>query len=88
MLNNDRIGKLRLRRGPYRITLLSERLSCRAAARLFRGFLQDFEGALPRPWVLNVQTATFSRGRSQQSRIPRQTRPLTGATARREGHTA
>ena len=67
VLNNDRIGKLRLRRGPYRITLLSDRLSCQAAARLFRGFLEDFDGVLPRPWVLNVQVATFSRGRSSKA---------------------
>jgi hypothetical protein len=62
VLNNDRIGKLRLPKGPYRVTLLSQRLSCARASQLFASFLQDFEGTLPRPWVLNVQTATFSRG--------------------------
>jgi hypothetical protein len=64
VLNNDMIGRLRLPRGPYRITLLSGSLSCRQASNLFASFLQDFTGALPRPWRLNVQTATFTRGRS------------------------
>ena len=63
VLGNDRIGRLRLRRGAYRITLLGDRLSCPAASRLFRGFLQDFDGVLARPWVVRVQTGTFTRGR-------------------------
>jgi hypothetical protein len=63
VLHNDSIGRLRLRRGSYRITLVGRRLSCQRASQLFSDFLQDFEGTLPRPWVLNVQTATFTRGR-------------------------
>jgi hypothetical protein len=63
VLNDDRIGKLRLRRGPYRITLLGNRLSCQVASGLFRGFLDDFDGVLARPWVVNRQTGTFTRGR-------------------------
>jgi hypothetical protein len=62
VLNNDSIGKLRLRKGPYRVTLLGSKLSCARASQLFASFLQDFEGTLPRPWSLNVQTATFTRG--------------------------
>jgi len=65
VLNNDSIGKLRLRKGPYRITLVNRGLSCRRASQLFTSFLQDFEGDLPRPWKLNVQTATFTRGGSR-----------------------
>jgi hypothetical protein len=68
VLHNDRIGKLSLPRGPYRITLLSGGgLSCQGASRLLADFLQDFAGALPRPWVLNVRTATFSRGRRSET---------------------
>ena len=67
VLNDDSIGKLRLRSGPYRITLLSDRLSCRAASRLFRGFLDDFDGVLARPWVVSVQTGTFTRGRGSKT---------------------
>jgi hypothetical protein len=64
VLSNDSIGRLRLRKGPYRITLVGSGVSCQRAAQLFRGFLQDFEGTLPRPWKLDVQTATFARGGS------------------------
>jgi hypothetical protein len=64
VLNNDMIGRLRLPRGPYVITLLEGGgLSCRGASRLFRQFLQDVDGVLARPWVLRVPTATFTRGR-------------------------
>lgn len=62
VLHNDRIGKLRLPKGPYRITLVRSGVSCSQASAQFTRFLQDYEGALPRPWVLNVQTATFTRG--------------------------
>lgn len=63
VLHNDRIGRLRLPAGEYRITLLSVgRISCGRAARLFAQFLQDFDGRLPRPWVLDVETGSFMRG--------------------------
>jgi hypothetical protein len=68
VLHNDRIGRLALARGPYRITLLSGGgLSCQGASRLFASFLQDFTGALPRPWVVNAGTGTFSRGRGSNT---------------------
>ena len=65
VLNDDSIGKLRLRKGRYRITLVNRGLSCRRASQRFTSFLQDFEGDLPRPWKLNVQTGTFTRGGSR-----------------------
>jgi hypothetical protein len=62
VLHNDHIGRLSLPRGQYRITLLAQgRLSCQRASRLFKRFLQDFNGRLPGPWRLDVATATFSR---------------------------
>jgi hypothetical protein len=63
VLHNDRIGKLRLRKGEYRITKLSARRapSCKRAAKLFSQFLKDWDGKLPRPWRLDVKTATFSK---------------------------
>lgn len=68
VLNNDRIGRLRLAKGPYRITLLpGGGLSCQGASSQFASFLQDYTGVLPRPWVLNVRTATFSRGRGSNT---------------------
>jgi hypothetical protein len=67
VLNNDSIGQLRLRKGSYRITLVNHGLSCQRAAQLFRSFLQDFQGTLPSPWRLAVQTATFTRGASRSA---------------------
>jgi hypothetical protein len=64
VLNNDRIGQLQLPRGRYRITLVGRGFSCSQASSQFTDFLQDFAGNLPRPWRMNVQTATFRRGSS------------------------
>jgi hypothetical protein len=64
VLHNDRIGSLRLPKGPYTITLLSLTApSCGQASRQFTNFLDnDFAGILPRPWGLDPQTGTFRRG--------------------------
>jgi hypothetical protein len=65
VLGNDRIGPLRLAKGPYWIFLLQRRgLACAQASRLFTRFLEDFDGALPPPWVLEPQTASFRRSAS------------------------
>ena len=62
VLGNDRIGPLRLAKGPYWIFLLQRRgLNCTQASRLFTRFLEDFNGVLPAPWVLEPQTASFRR---------------------------
>ena len=62
MLHNDHIGSLSVPKDAYRITLLSpSALGCATASRLFTSFLQDFDGRLPSPWVLNNTTATFTR---------------------------
>jgi hypothetical protein len=37
-------------------------VSCARASSLFTDFLQAFDGVLPRPWRMNVPTATFTRG--------------------------
>ena len=67
VLHNDRIGRLRLRRGPYILTRLrGSGLTCSRVARLFRSFLNDFEGNLPRPWIVQTQTGTFRRGRGSR----------------------
>jgi hypothetical protein len=63
VLHNDHIGKLKLPAGEYRITLLSVgRISCARASRYFAQFLQDFDGKLPRPWTIDVETGSFERG--------------------------
>jgi hypothetical protein len=66
VLHDDRIGSLQLPEGYYTITVLeSNVLSCASASDYFRQFLEDYNGRLQRPWVLNVATATFRRGRSR-----------------------
>jgi hypothetical protein len=62
VLNNDRIGRFRLPKSRYRITLVGDGLSCARAADLFADFLEAFTGDLPRPWRLNPRTGTFTRG--------------------------
>jgi len=70
--HNDHVGQLRIPAGRYRLTLLAEgRLSCARASRLFASFLQDFDGRLPRPWVVDAETGTFSVGRNVGFRIKR-----------------
>jgi hypothetical protein len=67
VLHNDRIGRLRLRRGPYILTRLrGSGLTCSRAARLFRTFLNDPDGDLPRPWIVQTQNGTFRRGRGSK----------------------
>jgi hypothetical protein len=76
VLNNDRIGRLRLPRGPYIVTRLrGARISCRQASSLFADFLQDFDGVLPRPWRLNTRTATFRQGSSRNGFRVKPARP-------------
>lgn len=68
--HNDHVGRLRIPAGRYRLTLLAEgRLSCGRASRLFASFLPDFDGRLPRPWVVDAETGTFSAGRNVGFRI-------------------
>lgn len=65
VLHNDRIGKLNLPKGSYNVTVLNgAKLSCKQSSAWFARFLQDWDGVLPKPWVLNVNTATFTRGRN------------------------
>ena len=61
VLHDDRIGPLALPAGSYSITPSSNRISCATAAARLAGFLQDFDGRLPRPWTLAAQTGTFTR---------------------------
>jgi hypothetical protein len=63
LLHRDRIRSLRLARGRYRITLTgrSGGMTCARAARLLTEFSEDFDGKLPRRWVLLPKTRTFVR---------------------------
>lgn len=62
VLHNDRIGRLKLPAGRYRITLgPSEPVSCKASSSALARFLARPDGKLPRGWRLNSGTGTFSR---------------------------
>jgi hypothetical protein len=62
VVHNDRIGRLRLPAGQYRITAFGT-VSCAQASTQFTSFLaNDYTGMLPRPWRLRVTTGTFFRG--------------------------
>jgi hypothetical protein len=81
VLHNDRIGSLELPAGNYTITVLDDAtLSCAGASGLFRQFLEDFDGRLQRPWVVNASTATFTRGRGSTTgfRVTRTNTPSGG----------
>ena len=61
--HRDRIGRLVLPAGPYRIYLLKgAALTCSQASSRFASFLMRPNGDLPSPWRMNVGTATFRRG--------------------------
>jgi hypothetical protein len=62
VVHTDRIGQLRLPRGPYLITAFGS-VSCAQASTQFTSFLNnDYTGVLPRPWRLQVTTGSFLRG--------------------------
>lgn len=64
VLHNDRIGAMQLPAGPYTITVLdTATMGCTEASHLFSQFLEDWDGRLPRPWVANNSTRTFTAGR-------------------------
>jgi hypothetical protein len=72
VLHNDRIGRLKLPAGRYRITLLARRKpSCQRAAGLFAKFLEHPNGKLPSPWDLDPSTATFSKRKGVGFRVKR-----------------
>jgi hypothetical protein len=61
--HRDRIGRLVLKKGKYRITRLSTiSPRCPKAARLLTRFLEDFDGHLPGDWAVLAQTGTFVNG--------------------------
>jgi hypothetical protein len=60
VLHDDRIGRLKVPQGHYRIRVLDDQaLTCQRASTLFARFLQDFDGQLPGAWRLKVAKATF-----------------------------
>jgi len=62
VLHNDHIGKLSLRAGTYRITVINkDKLSCQRASDLFTKFLQDYDGKLPNGWKVKVRQSGFQK---------------------------
>lgn len=75
--HDDHIGALSIPEGPYRVTLLSPQgLTCAAAFTQFARFLQDYDGKLTRPWLVNNTTGTFRRGKG--SPVGFRIKPATG----------
>lgn len=65
VLHNDQIGNLILPKGPYYVTAFGN-VSCKQASAQFTSFLDnDYTGALPRPWTLQVQNGQFNKGSSR-----------------------
>jgi hypothetical protein len=68
VLHNDRIGRLQLPQGAYRIAVSG--MSCQTASTLFAEFLQDYDGVLSKPWTYTIQgvgKGTFTSGRGKPS---------------------
>ena len=66
VLHNDHIGSFSIRKGRYRITLLAYRgVTCSQASSLLARFLQDWDGVLPSPWILDPATGSFLKGSTQ-----------------------
>jgi hypothetical protein len=53
VLHNDRIGAAVFPAGTYTLTLQDPRLNCKSSAELFARFLEDWDGNLPKPWVVS-----------------------------------
>jgi hypothetical protein len=70
--HDDRIGRLSVPQGQYRLTLLAvNRLSCARASKLFAKFLDDYSGKLQDKWQLDVETGTFYKNLHTGFRIKR-----------------
>lgn len=77
VMHNDRIGQLNLPAGWYDVTLLNgDKLTCSQSSKLFAEFLQDWDGKLRRPWLVNVKRQEFTRGKGSDTgfRVKRSTR--------------
>ena len=58
--HDDRIGRLKLPKGPYKLTVIHKRrITCGKASNLFAKFLDDPSGKLPSGWKLKPQSGSF-----------------------------
>jgi hypothetical protein len=76
--NGQRVGPLLFARGRYLLYIPPRSgISCRRASVLFTRFLSSPGGALPRPWRVETQTATFFKT-SNPKRSAFRVEPFTG----------
>jgi hypothetical protein len=64
VLHTDRIGVASLPAGNYFLQTADDKLSCQDASQLFARFLQDWDGDLPKPWLVvfhGIGKASFAR---------------------------
>lgn len=64
VLHDDRIGAASFPAGSYTVTLQDTSLDCKSSATLFARFLEDYDGVLPKPWVVSNEgpgKASFRR---------------------------
>jgi len=64
VLHDDRIGVADLPAGNYFLQSADDKISCQEASRLFARFLQDWDGNLPKPWIVvshGAGKASFAR---------------------------
>jgi hypothetical protein len=52
VLHNDRIGAAVFPAGTYTVTIQDTSLNCKSSAALFARFLEDYDGVLPKPWIV------------------------------------
>lgn len=62
VMHNDRIGRLSVPRGQYRVTVLGDNLSCDVAEGKFAQFLERPSGRLGGGWVVLPETGEFLHG--------------------------
>jgi hypothetical protein len=64
VLHNDFIGALTFPAGPYWVSIFKDsNITCPQSTQLFASFLQRPDGSLPKPWVIDVATGSFRRGK-------------------------
>ncbi|MCE3246470.1 MAG: hypothetical protein K0R41_295 [Geminicoccaceae bacterium] len=85
VVHDDRIGKVQLPHGAYKVKVLDDRrLTCPQASSLFKQFLKDFDGKLPDGWRVQERkgarrpTATFSQRGGASFRVKRAKRQSGG----------
>ena len=82
VLHNDSIGSLRLRKGPYIVTLVNREIPCSRVSKLFQELPGRLRGQSAASVARERPDGHVHPRRRQEPRIQGQTGPLTGASAR------